>query len=115
MNRIRLATQEEADSIKDFSDLDTGCTVFALNTQNGVGLAVRRLCQEVDPLVAPEGWNTRDRTIFVRDLETVIAAQGGTHYYFNVDADDQTWQDVVKHWGAEQVSKSPVLRFKKIL
>jgi hypothetical protein len=115
MNRIRLATNEEVEKIKPVSDLDENCLVFALDGHNGVGLAVRRLCQEIDPMVTPEDWNTKLKAMFVRDLETVMAAQGVKYYYFNVAADDEQWQSVVKNWGAEQVSIAPELRFKRTL
>jgi hypothetical protein len=115
MNRIRLATQEEVDSIKPNADLDNGCTVFALDTQKGTGLAVRRLCFEVDPMFPAEQWDTKLRAMFTRDLETVMAAQGTERYYFNVNADDEKWIQVVKTWGAEQVSVAPMLRFKRTL
>jgi len=115
MNRIRLATAEEVESIKAKSDLNTGDVVFALDTQKGVGLAVRRLATEIDPMVPGIEWDTKLRAMFTRDLETVLFSQGGTHYYFNVDAEDTDWQHVVKTWGAEQVSIKPVLRFKRTL
>lgn len=115
MNRIRLASPEEVETIKDKSDLTTGDVVFALDTQKGVGLAVRRLCTEIDPMVPGAEWDTKLRAMFTRDLETVLFSQGGTHYYFNVDAEDEEWQHVVKTWGAEQVSTKPVLRFKRTL
>jgi hypothetical protein len=115
MNRIRLANVTEIESIKDKADLDQGCVVFALDTHQGTGLAVHRLCHEIDPMVVPDEWNTRLRAMFVRDLETVLAAQGTSHYYFNVLANDTEWQENVKTWGAEQVSVNPELRFKRIL
>lgn len=115
MNRIRLATPEEVEKIKDQSDLDSGCSVMALDTHKGTGLAVRRICNEIDPMVAGSDWDTRLRALFVRDLETVMAAQGVQHYYFNVDVADEAWIGVVKNWGAEQVSPVPMLRFKRTL
>jgi hypothetical protein len=115
VNRIRLATQEEVEKIKPVSDLDENCLVFALDGHNGVGLAVRRLCQEIDPMVTPEDWNTKLKAMFVRDLETNLWSQGTRYYYFNVAADDKQWQEVVKNWGAEQVSAAPMLRFKRTL
>jgi hypothetical protein len=115
MNRIRLATQEEVETIKDRSDLDETCVVMALDTQKGTGLAVRRLCIEVDPMFPGDTWDTRLRAMFTRDLETVMAAQGAKSYYFNVAADDEKWINVVKTWGAEQVSVAPMLRFKRSL
>lgn len=115
MNRIRLASVEEVESIKDQSDLDTGDVVFALDTQKGIGLAVRRLCTEIDPMIPAPNWDTKLRAMFTRDLETVLWGQGGTHYYFNVDAEDKDWQHVVKTWGATLVSPKPVLRYKRVI
>jgi|SRR6267142_1856116 len=115
MNRIRLATAEEVESIKGKSDLDTGDVVFALDTQKGVGLAVRRVCTEIDPMFPGQEWDTKLRAMFTRDLETVLYAQGGTHYYFNVDAEDKEWQHVVETWGASLVSPKPVLRYKRVI
>ena len=118
MNRIRLATQEEVDSIKEVSDLDASCNVFALNSNGDgtgkVGLAVRRVCTEIDPLVA-DGLTTRFKAVFIRDIETVLAAQGVLSYYFNIDPDDIEWIDFITKWGGEQVSKKPLLRFKRTL
>ncbi len=115
MNRIRLASVEEVESIKDKSDLDTGDVVFALDTQKGVGLAVRRVCTEIDPMFPGAEWDTRLRAMFTRDLETVIFSQGGTHYYFNVDAEDKDWQHVVETWGATKVSPQPMIRYKRTI
>lgn len=115
MQRIRLATPEEVESIKDKSDLDSGCVVFALDTQAGTGLAVRRVCTEIDPMIPAPDWDTKLRAMFTRDLETILWGQGGGSYYFNIDAEDKKWQHVVKTWGAEQVSVTPVLRFKRTL
>jgi len=115
MKRIRLANETEIDSIKDRSDLDVGCNVIALDTVLGTGFAVRRVCNEIDPVISPDGWNLRQRVFFMRDLETMMAAQGVTHYYFNVGADEQLWINTVTEWGAEQVSTKPEYRFKKLL
>lgn len=115
MHRIRLATDEEVNSIKDKSDLDVGCTVYSLKTQKGTGIAVRRLCIEIDPLVTPEEWDVKLKGMMIRDLETVLEAQGATHYYFNVDAEDTKWQHNVETWGAEKVSAVPMIRYKVTL
>lgn len=114
MERIRLATEKEVESILEVADLTNGDVVYGLTTQNGVGLAVRRLAIEIDPMVTP-GWNSRQRLLFIRDIETVLHAQGASHYYFNVDPDDQEWIGFVKGIGAEQVSPKPLLRFKRTL
>jgi len=117
MNRIRVATSEEVEKVKDFSDLDLGCVALALDTQRGTGIAIRRICTEVDPMISGQDWTTRDKVLFIRDIETVLSAQGTSHYYFNVLADDanKEWRENLVHWGAEQVSTAPVLRYKKIL
>jgi hypothetical protein len=114
MNRIRLATAEEVESIKSQADLDQGCSVYALTTQNGVGIAVRRMCDEIDPMITP-GWTVRQRSLFIRDIETGLSFQGVHHYYFNVDPQDKEWIDYVKAYGAEQISPEPMLRFKRTL
>jgi hypothetical protein len=115
MQRVRLATAEEVESIKENSDLDTGDVIFALDTHRGTGLAVRRICTEIDPMFAGPQWDTKLRAMFTRDLETILWSQGGTHYYFNVDAEDKDWQHVVETWGASKVSPVPMLRYKRVL
>lgn len=115
MNRLRIATKEEIEKVKACADLDQGCTVLALDTERGTGLAVRRICNEIDPMVLPDEWNTKLRALFTRDLETMMAAQGTLHYYFNVAATDEDWMKVVENWGAEQVSPAPMIRFKRTL
>lgn len=116
MNRVRLATEAEVESIKKFADLENdACLVYALDTQKGTPIAVRRVCTEIDPLVAPEDFGTKLKSLFIRDLETVLWGQGVRSYYFNVDATDKDWQEYVMHWGAEQVSSTPMLRFKRTL
>ena len=115
MNRIRLATQDECEVIKNGADLDQTCTVFALDTAKGTGFAVRRLATEIDPLISPEGWDLRARVLFFRDLETAIWAQGIPAYYFNVHADEQDWINTVEKWGAQRTSTAPEFRYKKVL
>lgn len=116
MNRVRLATEAEVDSIKETTDLENDtCLVYALDTQKGTPIAVRRLCVEIDPLVSPPDFGIKLKSLFIRDLETILWGQGVRSYYFNIDATDLEWQDYVKHWGAEQVSGIPMLRFKRTL
>jgi hypothetical protein len=115
MDRLRVATEPEIEQIRSRADLDPTCVVLALNTQAGVPLAVVRLAVEVDPVVFPEGFPDRLKAVFQRDIETYLAAKGVAHYYFNIDAVDETWQTVAKTWGAEQVSVVPEIRFKKAL
>jgi hypothetical protein len=115
MNRLRAATPDEVESIKLTSDLDAGCLVLALDTQSGTALAVVRTAVEVDPLYSPEGFTTKQKAFFMRDVETFLAAKGVSNYYFNIDADATEWQENLKKWGSSQVSVRPELRFKKVL
>lgn len=115
MNRLRLATPEEVEKIKDQSDLDQTCVVFALDTQKGTALGVQRVATEIDPIIVPKEWDNRSRSIFWRDLETAIWAQGAKSVYFNIAVNDVEWIKVMKNYGAEQVSLQPEFRFKKVL
>lgn len=116
MNRIRLATVEEIETIKAIGDLDATSMVLALTTEQGVPLAVVRTVVEVDPVVYPEGFNNRLKLVFQRDIETVLAAKGVGRYYFNVHASNTSMLEVgIKNLGATQVSKEPELRFVKAL
>lgn len=115
MERLRLATPEEVASIKAEGDLQEGCQVVALTTQAGTPLAVIRAAVEVDPVKFPEDFPDRLKAVFLRDIETHLAAKGAISYYFNIAADNSDWQQVVKTWGAEQISVSPEIRFKKVL
>jgi hypothetical protein len=114
-SRIRLAVPEEVESIRATSDLDSTCVVLALETAQGIGLAVIRQAVELDPIYFPPEWNTKQKTFFVRDIETVMQAKGAVTYYFNVDATNEVWIENLKNWGAEQVSPTPELRFKVTL
>lgn len=115
MKRLRLATPEEIESIKATSDLDVGCNVVALDTQQGVAKAVIRPCVEVDPMYFPEGMSNKLKMFFGRDIETHLEAKGITHYYFNIATDQEDWQKIVETWGAQRVSSEPEFRYKKIL
>lgn len=114
-NTIRAATKEEVERIADTSDLGPGCVVVALDTPKGAILAVIRTLKELDPVHYPEGIDTRMKTVFLRDTAHLMLGMGAPSYYFNLPADDETYQAAAKHWGCEQVSTSPVLRFKKDL
>jgi len=116
MNRIRLATEEEVKSIQDTSDLDSTCSVLALDTTKGTAFAVRRFATELDPVITPNDWEPRSKILFYRDLETHLWSQGVLSYYFNVQAEgNDEWLAFLKKWGAEKVSTEPEFRFKKVL
>jgi len=112
MKRLRLASPEEVESIKAESDLDPTCLVVALDIQGGTALAVIRTVCEVDPVFYPKDFSDRMKLIFIRDVETFLSAKGVGSYYYNLPADDTIYHETMKHYGAEQVSKVPELRFK---
>jgi hypothetical protein len=115
LNRIRLAKKEEIESIFPNSDLIPGSTVLALDTPEGVAFAVIRTVVEVDPVIYPEKMSNRLKTVFQRDIETVLAAQGVPQYYFNIHTTNDAWLETAKHYGAVVQSTAPELRFKKTL
>lgn len=116
MNRIRLATESEIAAIKDTSDLDAGCYVIALNTQQGVPVAVVRQATEVNPVHFPAGMTTKLKLLFMRDVETSLWSRGVSHYYLQIPADDKEYIDAMRDtFKAEQVSPAPELKFKKII
>lgn len=114
IKRIRVATQEEVDSIKSNSDCQ-GCMVLALDTPDGTPLAVVRTVVEVDPVIYPEGLSDRSKAVFQRDIETVLAAQGVAKYYFNVHATNDKMLHVAQTLGAVAQSTEPEIRFAKVL
>lgn len=115
MQPIRLATAEEVDSIRDRADLTLGCTVLVLDSPSGKTFAILRQLWEIDPVIVEGDDNGRRKTMMFFGLETGLNMLGIPEYYFNIKSEDETWQGVVKNWGAEQVSPSPELRFKKVL
>jgi len=114
MNRIRVATKEEVEGIAAYSDCQ-GCMVLALDTKEGTAFAVVRTCVEVDPVIYPEGYQPRLMAMFQRDVETVLAAQGATKYYFNVHATNEKMLHVAETLGAIKQSTEPEYRFVKVL
>jgi len=112
MQRLRLATPEEIEGIRETSDLDASCVILALDTQAGTALAVVRCPVEVDPVYFPKEFTDRLKLFFMRDIETYLSTKGFASYYFNILADQEDAVNVMKNWGAEVVSKAPELRLK---
>lgn len=115
MNRIRVATPEEVESVRKMGDLDDTTIVLALNTQQGVPLAVLRTVTEVDPVIYPPDLPVRMKAMFQRDIETVLAAKGVGKYYFNVHVSNEAMLKVTESLGAERMSTEPEYRFRVIL
>ncbi len=115
MNTVRLATEAEIESIKDFSDLGPTCTVVALDTDKGPILAVIRRPVEVNPVIWPEGVPDRVKYVFMRDIATGLKFQLADSFYFNVLAENEAMRKVAATLGAEEVSPAPEIRYKKVL
>lgn len=118
MTRIRLATEQEINDIKDRTDMDFVKAVYAEDSPaGGVDLAVLRFAPEIDPVHFSPSSDTRRRAMFIRDIETVLWAQGIPAFYFTTVIADKEWNAAVRHWGAEPLFPEtiPHQRYKKIL
>lgn len=114
LNRIRVATPEEAEKFQKEYD-GRGGTLLALDIAEGTMYAVVRTAIEVDPVIYPDKTPLRMKIMFQRDIETVLSAQGVQAYFFNVHASNEAMLETVQHIGAVQQSKEPELRFTKVL
>ena len=108
---IVLATPEEVAKIAKNSELTQFSSVYKFRKN----LAVIRSVTELDPVYFNDNATIRERAMFIWGLENMMRGNGLQSYYFNVLADDESWQSAVKHWKAEQVSVAPELRFKKVI
>ena len=115
MEPLRPATEQEVAGIADFADLGPGCSVWALDTPQGVILGVVRQAWELDPVFFPPNLQDRWKVVFARDVANGLLMVGVPQFYFQVDASDKTWQQIVEKWGAETVSAAPEMRYKKVL
>src|SRR5271156_499102 len=114
IKRIRVATPEEVEVIMSTKD-GRGGSVLALDAPEGTLSAVVRTLIEVDPVLYPDCASIRTKTVFQRDIETVLAAQGVLQYFFNIHASNESMLSVAKTFGAVQISTEPELRFMKVL
>lgn len=112
MDTVRLATEEEIATIAPISDLSFATSVF---TYGGKDFGVIRQCFEIDPMIFHESSSTKRRAIFAMNLETILRFQGVKEVYFNVADDNTDMKEVVRTWGAEPVSPSVEIRYKKVL
>lgn len=117
LKHIRLATEDEINTIRDKSDLLPGGTqVLALdNDKGGADLAVVRRCVELNPVIYADETNDLRRARFVYALEERFLGAGIDRYYFQVDVSKTDYINTLKHWGAEQVSPVPEYRFLKVI
>jgi len=107
LDRIRLATAEEIEEIKDSSNLTPMCRVLAMGEMR----AVWRMANEVDPLHA-NGAPVSKMYKFLWGIENILKGSGVTEYYFNTPADDTKYHRVLEELGAERLSKQPDYRWR---
>jgi len=117
LNRIREATPEEIETIRENSEITEGSVVLAFDTPKGVALAVIRSVVELDPIHFPAELEPRWKGIFVRDLETVLTTKGVRSYFFSVWANEdmKSWREIVEKWGAQCISLESEFRYRKDL
>lgn len=108
LDKIRLATPEEVKEVEDFANLTPMCRVLKM----GEMTAVWRVAQEIDPMImngAPLGKQCK----FLWGLENLLRGAGVSEYYFNIPADDPTYQKAMEeHFGAQRLSKQPDYRYR---
>lgn len=112
MDTIRLATPEEIEKIAATSDLTNASRVVSFG---GKDFAVIRNCIEVDPMYFAEDSSTTRRAIFAMNLETLLRFNDVKEIYFNVPVEDEKYRKVLDTWGAVPTSRSPEIRYKKVL
>lgn len=116
MNHIRIATEEEVESIRKGSDLGPAYTVLAMDRREGKPhLAVLKNTVELDPVYFAPDATTAQRARFIWGLEERLIGAGVRQYFFNVSIDDKEWQQNLRSWGAVQQSPGPELRFGREL
>lgn len=112
MDTIRLATQEEFEPIVPIADITNASSVI---TFGGKDFAVFRNCFELDPVIFDKETGDKRKLLFLMNLETALRLQGIKEIYFTIDAEDETWKNIAKHWGAIERNDKPQIRFKKVL
>lgn len=109
LERLRLATQEEIDSIVKEADLTASSRVLV----QGSSKAVWRICNEIDPMFYEEGTSNQQKGLFINNLQNFLIGAGASEFYFNIPvADEVTPQLLTSHFGAQRTSKEPEYRYK---
>lgn len=106
-DRIKLATPEQVEQIKENSNLTATCRVLAMGDQ----IAVWRNCHEIDPL-HPNGASPGQMYKFMWGIENILLGAGVTEYFFNTPADDTHYTQILDRLGAKRLSKQPDYRWR---
>lgn len=115
MKKLRYATEEEIMSIAATSDLNPTARVLVTDTPHGPIFNVVKQVIELDPVHLPEGCEDRFKLLNANNMEAFLMGAGVGAYYFNIHDEDDKWKNVVKNYGAEEISTAPERRFKKVL
>lgn len=107
LEKIRPATLQEVETIKESSDLTPLSQVLAM----GDSLAVWRIANELDPFHFGTASNSQ-KYMFMWGLQNLLRGSGATEIYFNVLTEDAHFQQIVENMGAEKISKGPEYRYK---
>lgn len=107
LETFRLATPEEVEKIASESDLTATSRVLRFADVT----AVQRVANEVDPIhfgASTDGAKYR----FFFALKNFLLGYGANEFYFNVPADDEAYNQLIEHLGAQRMSKVPEFRYK---
>ena len=108
LERIRLATPEEVKEIESHSNLTPMCRVLKMDGMT----AVWRVAHELDPVIFGDV-PTAKKFRFLWGIENILAGSGVTEYFYDIPADDLTYQRAIEdHLGAQRLSKQPDYRYR---
>lgn len=108
LDKIRLATAEEAKEIEHCSNLTPRCSVWKMGEITGVW----RLCNELDPVMR-NGASDRKLLMFLWGMENLMRGAGATEYFYNVDAQDTPYHNIIEQQlGGQRLSKQPDFRYR---
>ncbi len=108
LDKIRLATPEEIETIRPYSNLTPMCRVLKM----GEMTAVWRVANELDPVIFGDAPLPK-KCKFLWGIENIMRGAGVTEYYYEVPADDTSYHKAIEeHFGAERLSKQPDYRYR---
>lgn len=111
---IRLATVEEINEIKDFSDLGMNTAVWVWPNDKGESdKAVIRQCTEIDPILFGANASVQRKMLFAWSTLNMMRVLGVQEVYFDVDAEGaEDYIEVLEKMGAQKTTVKPQFRFK---
>lgn len=107
IEKIRLATAEEIEEVKDSSNLTSACSVWKMGEITGV----YRTAHELDP-VHINGAPLTKVYKFLWGMENMLRGAGVKEYFYNVPADNLQYHKILEEMGAKKISTQPDFRFR---